>query len=246
MNTAYVPYAPLNTLKPIATDVWIADGPEIRFRYGMLRIPFPTRMTVVRLPSGGLWIHSPIEDAECLIEEVRGLGPVEHLVAPNNIHYWWLDPWKRRFPEATVWAVPELRHTAKRAIPAFRDLGDSPPPEWSDSIGQVRFSGTQVTEVDFHHRPSRTLIVADMIENFEAGRFRSTFYRWLSRLGGVLDPDGSAPRDLRVTFRKTRKEVGLAARQMIAWQPERVVIAHGRCYMADATNELKRAFRWAL
>ena len=27
----FVPYAPLNALKPIARDVWIVDGPEVRF-----------------------------------------------------------------------------------------------------------------------------------------------------------------------------------------------------------------------
>ena len=42
----FVPYAPLNALKPIARDVWIVDGPEIRFGYLGLKLPFPTRMTV--------------------------------------------------------------------------------------------------------------------------------------------------------------------------------------------------------
>ena len=42
-------YEPLYTLKPVAPDVWIADGGWIRF-YGL---PFPTRMTVVRLACGG-------------------------------------------------------------------------------------------------------------------------------------------------------------------------------------------------
>jgi hypothetical protein len=33
---------------------------------------------------------------------------------------------------------------------------------------------------------------------------------------------------------------------MVAWAPERIVLAHGRCYEADGTAELKRAFRWIL
>ena len=55
----YRTYDPLGVLKPVAENIWIVDGPEIRFRYALLRIPFPTRMTVVRLPDGGLWLHSP-------------------------------------------------------------------------------------------------------------------------------------------------------------------------------------------
>jgi hypothetical protein len=33
---------------------------------------------------------------------------------------------------------------------------------------------------------------------------------------------------------------------MLAWQPERVMIAHGRWYDKDAAAELRRAFRWVL
>ena len=32
--------------------------------------------------------------------------------------------------------------------------------------------------------------------------------------------------------------------QMLAWQPEKIILAHGRCYERDAVAELKRAFRW--
>ncbi|MFP4044724.1 MAG: DUF4336 domain-containing protein, partial [Rhodosalinus sp.] len=49
-------YPPLFTPKPFGCDLWLVDGPAIRF-YGM---PFSTRMTVVRLSDGGLWLHSPI------------------------------------------------------------------------------------------------------------------------------------------------------------------------------------------
>lgn len=30
---------------------------------------------------------------------------------------------------------------------------------------------------------------------------------------------------------------------MIGWAPERIVLAHGRCYMRDGVGELERAFR---
>ena len=68
-------YEPLNTLKTIGPDIWIADGPHISF-YGL---PFPTRMTVVRLADGGLWIHSPIKPDDKLIAQINKIGPVRHL-----------------------------------------------------------------------------------------------------------------------------------------------------------------------
>jgi hypothetical protein len=33
---------------------------------------------------------------------------------------------------------------------------------------------------------------------------------------------------------------------MIGWNPERIVIAHGRWFETDGTAELRRAFGWLL
>jgi hypothetical protein len=33
---------------------------------------------------------------------------------------------------------------------------------------------------------------------------------------------------------------------MMAWEPERIIIAHGRWYEGNAVAELRRAFRWVL
>jgi hypothetical protein len=33
---------------------------------------------------------------------------------------------------------------------------------------------------------------------------------------------------------------------MMAWQPERVILAHGRWYEENAAAELRRAFRWVM
>lgn len=47
--------------------------------------PFPTRMTIVRLSSGKLFVHSPTAYSPALAERVAELGPVAHLVSPNWI-----------------------------------------------------------------------------------------------------------------------------------------------------------------
>ena len=102
-----------------------------------------------------------------------------------------------------------------------------------------------MTEVEFFHRPSRTLVLTDLIENFEAARL-GPGARLLAWFGGVLDPDGAMPRDMRFTFSRNKAEVRAAVETMIGWQPERIVLAHGRWYDKDAVAELRRAFRWLL
>lgn len=240
------PYEPLDVLKPVAPDIWIVDGPEIRFAYFGLKLPFPTRMTVVRLPDGGLWVHSPIAPDAGLFEQIEAIGPVRFLIAPNNLHYWWVPDWTARFPEAVVYGSPGIEKSAKRPIRIDQHLGDTSPAAWAGTIDQVLVAGAMLTEVDFFHRPSRTLILTDLIENFEPERIRSWFYRTLVRWSGAADPDGKAPADMRATFLLHRAALRAAVERMIAWQPERVIIAHGRWYESDGTRELRRAFRWVL
>ncbi|MGN6819544.1 MAG: DUF4336 domain-containing protein [Sphingomonas sp.] len=243
----YRTYDPLGVLKPVAENIWIVDGPEIRFRYALLRIPFPTRMTVVRLPDGGLWLHSPTPADVALVEQVRALGPVTDLIAPNTIHYWWVKDWSVLFPAARVWAVSRMARGARHRLPPHRMLGEAPPPEWGGAIDQLVVTGSRVImEAEFFHRPSRTLIMTDMIENFEESRFRSRFYRWLSHIGGVVDPDGRPPSDIRFSFRGRHDALRRDVETMIGWAPERLIMAHGRWYPTGAVDELHRAFRFVL
>ncbi|MDP4026522.1 DUF4336 domain-containing protein [Methylobacterium sp. NEAU 140] len=245
-TNAYRPYEPLHAPKAFAEAVWIVDGPEIGMDYLGLTLPFPTRMTVVRLPSGALWIHSPIAWSDGLAAALSGLGPVRHLVAPNTLHYWFLPEWQERFPDARSYGAPGLARRAKRPLVLDESLGDAPPAAWEGAFDQCVVPGRLLTEVDFLHRASRTLILTDLIENFEPRRVRSPVLRWLMRLAGAADPDGKAPIDMQLSFIGHRRAVRAAVQRMLAWAPERIVLAHGRCYEANGTDELRRAFRWIL
>ena len=152
-------YAPLNTLKSVAPDVWIVDGPAIRF-YGL---PFTTRMTVIRLPGGGLWVHSPIAVDEGLMADIDALGPVQCLIAPNWIHYAYVGAWQARYPEARCWAAPGVRERAASRDVAIRIdavLGDKVPVEWAGVIEQLVVAGSSSHhEAVFFHRATRTLVL---------------------------------------------------------------------------------------
>ena len=240
-------YDPINTLKPVAPDVWIVDGPVIGMAYFGFRIPFTTRMTVVRLSDGSLWLHSPTPAEPALCEAIDALGPVRFLIAPNKIHYWWIGNWKSRYPEATTWAAPGVAaHAAERFAGFHHELDATAPETWRGEIDQVAVPGDYLTEIDFLHRPSRTLILTDFIENFEPGKVTCWRWRLLMKVGGVSDPDGKMPYDLRTTFLRHREAFKAAVETMLAWHPERILLAHGRWYANNAEAELRRACRWVL
>lgn len=242
---SYVPYAPLQSLKPFADEVWIVDGPEIGLRYLGLTLPFPTRMTVVRLRDRKLWVHSPIAWNDDLGAALDQLGTVGYLIAPNTLHYAYLAAWQRRYPQARSYGPAGLARRAE-LLSIDEVLGEIAPDEWNDAFAQCLVPGTLLTEVDFFHRPSRTLVITDLIENFEPWRVRDRLLRWVMKAFGAVDPDGKAPIDMQLSFIGHRRGLRRAALQMIAWAPERIILAHGRCYDKHAVAELRRAFRWVM
>ncbi len=246
MCDCMVPYVPLGVLKPVADDVWLIDGPEVRMHYLGLRLPFPTRATVVRLPGRKLWIHSPVALDEPLAEALERLGTVDFLVAPNTLHYTWLGVWKRRWPAARVYAPAALIDSGRVLDVDFDEaIGEQAVAAWAQTFEHVLVRGDVLTEIVFLHRPSRSLILTDLIENFEAERVCQP-WRWLMKLFGAADPDGKAPFDMQLSFWRARASVRRAVETMIAWAPQRVLIAHGRWYPRDGVAEIERAFRWVL
>jgi hypothetical protein len=242
-------YEPINTLKPVGERLWVVDGPIVRMAFSGGSMLFPTRMVVVQLANGDLFLWSPTESDDGLRVQIDALGPVRHLVSPNKLHYAHIATWKRAYPEATAWASPGVRERAasQRLDVSFdTELGDLPDKAWREDLDQLIFRGSRfIQEVVFFHRKSRTLILADLIENFEPKKMQGA-YRWLVRFAGAADPDGKAPIELRLelTLSGGKDAARASLDRMLAWKPEKVVMAHGRWYDRNGTEELRRAFRW--
>ena len=139
-------YEPLNQYKPVARNIGIVDGPfEYLTTAGVrLPLPFTTRMTVVRLGNGDLFIHSPIAFEPALADRLQARGTVRHLVSPNQFHYAHIGEWSRAFPGAVAWASPRARKRARsRGIDVHfdRDIGIEPPEGWRAEIDQTAVPG---------------------------------------------------------------------------------------------------------
>ncbi|WOD37129.1 DUF4336 domain-containing protein [Nodosilinea sp. E11] len=240
-------YEPINTLKPVDDNIWIVDGPIVQMALYGTAVPFTTRMTIVRLNNGGLWCHSPTELTPSLKAEIDSLGRVEHLVSPNKIHYAHIQSWADAYPQAIAWASPGVRERAdSQQIPTtfHADLADTPPPQWATEIDQAIIRGSRfLDEVVFFHRQSKTLILTDLIENFEPSKVDKTF-RCLIHLVGIASPNGGTPLDLRMTFLGRKAQARQGYEQMLAWAPEKIILAHGRWFPENGVVELEWAFQW--
>ncbi|MEO6971942.1 MAG: DUF4336 domain-containing protein [Rhodoferax sp.] len=219
-------------------SIYSANGPTVSF-FGF---PYPTRMAVVRLSDASVWVWSPIALTTELAEEVEAIGPVRYIVSPNKLHHLFLQQWADRFPDARLYAAPGLARK-KPALHFHAELNDEPSPSWKVDIDQVVFRGSlAMTEVAFFHRPSRTVIIGDLIQRFSKANY-SGWKGMIIRLGGVVGESGSTPRDWRVSFLR-RGPARIARRRVLEWNPERLLIAHGQCAQTGATEIVRAALSW--
>ena len=229
-------------LEEVGNSVWLAEGELVNFH----GFPFPTRSVVARLDGGDLWIWSPIRLSEDLIGEVDRLGRVAHLVSPNKIHHLYLQDWAARYPEAHVWGLPSV--IDKRRDLTFREpLSNDPPAEWQADLDQAWFQGSRMMdEAVFFHRPSRTVILADLIENFTEPFLREHWSRWrraLAKVDGITADNPHAPLEWRLSF-LDRTPARAARDKMLGWNGERVIMAHGEWQRSGGQAFLTRAFAW--
>ena len=226
-------------LNKVADYIWIIEGEAVSF----FSMPYTTRMTVVRLQNGTLWIHSPLKISNALIEEVIALGEVKYLISPNKLHHLFLTDWIQQFPNAMCYCSPGLANK-RPDINFSKNLGLKPENEWAKEIDQTIFKGSPaMEEVVFFHRESKTLILTDLIENFKPESFNG-WQRLLAKLAGILSPNGKTPIDWKLSFVFGKKEAMKSLSILMNWQPENIILSHGECIFGDGLKFLKKSFSW--
>lgn len=228
----------MTVLEPFGEDIWLVAGPTV----ASAGFHYPTRMAVIRLADGGLFIWSPVALSENLRAAVDALGEVRFLVAPNSLHHVFLTVWKNAYPRAALYAAPGLRDRRKD-IAFDADLNDAPPPAWSGQIDQVLMRGNLITtETVFFHARSGTVLFCDLLQHFPPGWFRG-LQALIAKLDHMTGPEPQVPQKFRVAFTK-RGPAREALAKILGWPAEKVVMAHGAPVVRDARDFLKRAFRW--
>lgn len=224
-------------LEPLGEGLW-----QSRFDLFAGGVHFPGRMVVARLSDGGLWLWSPVPIDDALAAAITELGPVAHIVAPNAFHHLQFRSAAERFGDAKRWLTPAL--AKKRPTLEHDELLTGEAPEvWADTLDQLLVGGIpKVDEAVFCHRPSKTLIVTDLIFNI------LEYQGWMSglvyRMAGTHKKCAQS-RLLRSGVRD-RKAAGDSVRAMMKWDFDRVVMAHGEVLEDNAREQLQDALTWML
>jgi hypothetical protein len=225
----------MTALRRLADDLFVVDGP-VRVAH----LDIGTRMTVVRLSDGGLFLHSPIPHTAALDAALAGIGHVAWIVAPSKVHHLWLAPWTEAHPGTTLVGAPGLREK-RRDLVFHRELGDAPPSDWAAELDQCLLAGVPaVNEVAFLHRASRTLLLTDFAMNF-SGPLHGVATRLWRRAMGL--GDGLCTSRLVRLLVRDRAALRPALERVLGWDFERVIVTHGDVLERDGHEALRRAWQ---
>jgi hypothetical protein len=187
-------------------------------------------------------VNSPVSVPASTLESIQALGTVRYLVAPTKLHVWRLEEWHTMFPGAALWAPPQLPHRYER-LPFRGVLEDKPPKGWADDFDQLVFRGNLfIEEIYFRHKKSQTVIFGDFIQNHAPAK-SNPLLNFLLRIAGVAYPDGGVPIDIRLSF-TNRNAARQSLERLLAWDFDKLILAHGVCVKSDAKKFVERAFRW--
>jgi hypothetical protein len=221
-------------LQAFADHVWIASIP-----HSFIGLHIGTRMTVIRLASGKLLLHSPIPLPPALRAEIDALGPVAHIVCPNLFHHVYAAEAVAAYPQALLHGPKSLQRR-RRDLHFGGTLGEVPHPDWQGELELLTIRGSLLNETVFYHLASRTLIACDLVENFHQSP------HWLTRnylrLGGILGRVGWHPL-LRLVY-LNRKRARASVDRLLAWPFERLILAHGEPITVNAREAVRQGMAW--
>ena len=224
-------------LTPHAPNLWSATH-----HFSVSGLPLTSRMTVVRLSDGGLWLHSPVPIDAALQAELKELGEVRFIVAPNKMHYLFAGACAALYPQAQLLGAPGLR-TKRPELAQLHKLQDLPTPgtaPWCPELDHLVFEGIPLAnETDWFHAPSSTLILTDLCQWMQGELALPTLL--YAKLTGVRQRL-NVPRTVRLLVRD-KAAARTSAAKLLQWPIQRVVVAHNAVLETDAKAQLAQALQ---
>jgi len=217
-----------HVIRKLESNIWVA---ETEFRFA--GADFGNRMTLIRLPSGKLLLHSPIEFNELLAREIDLIGDVGFIITPNNFHGLFVERWCAKYPDARYYSTKENN------IPGGHSLSQLSNEDLESSVEIVAIEGiSKLNEFVFFHSESATLILTDLAFNFDCNV--SLWSKIFYRLNGCYDKFG--PSRLMKSMIDDPDELMLSLDKMNKCNFTRIIVSHGKIVEENAKLIFEKAF----
>jgi hypothetical protein len=215
--------------------IWVG---ERALWFGGVRLR--SRMTVVRLADGKLWVHSASEPTPSLCAALDRLGEVRWVVVPNRYHHLHAAAMKARDPAAQVIGPASVTARNPGVVPDI-STAEARLPSLVPELTPVALRGVSfLDETLFFHRETRTLIGADLMMCGCAADHWT--WRWASRIFGQYERF-QAPPDVRWNTR-ANPLVRESLAQLAKLPLERILVAHSDPIVDRPAQHLEEAWRF--
>ncbi|MGY0193860.1 DUF4336 domain-containing protein [Leptothrix sp. BB-4] len=217
----------------VPNSVWYAQQ---ALKFGPIAIT--TRMTVVRLRDGSLWVHSPISPSQELMDELGKLGSVRHVLAPNKSHHLFFLDFLKAHPAAQGYIAPGLE-SKRPDLGRFPHISREAP--WNAEIQGFFMEGLPIlNETVWFHIDSGTLVVTDLL--FCISRTSQGMTALVSRLLGIHGTLGMS-RTMKLLI-KDKQALARSVRPLLALPIQRVIVAHDQVIDDQPVAKLAKAWSW--
>lgn len=231
-------------LRQIDRHLWVAEQP-LKF----LGLEVGTRMTVIKLSNDSLVVISPIEIDSEIQEQLNTFGTVRYIIAPNLFHYLYFAQAQQIYPQAQTIAPPGL--AAKQPDFKIDRVFTQDAVEFDSELEFFWFEGFRafvppkvktVNEIVFYHPSSKTLIITDSAFNFD--RSFPFVTQVAARVLGSYQE--LKPYLLDKIASHDKQKLKQSIDKILAWDFQRVIMAHGTIVEHEAKARLSAGYNWLL
>jgi hypothetical protein len=217
-------------MKQLADNLWTK-----RYPLSVLGTEHGRTVTILRLLSGKVIVHSMAPFSATDLSEILRLGDPTWLVEAMMLHDTYAREGRAAFPDAMFLAP--LGFSDVVHFPTSRLL--PPPREWVNEIDVIELRGApRLQEHVFIHRPSGTLIVADLVFNFREDErgWDHLFHRYIA---GIKRYPGMS-RIFRLCI-SDREAFRASLNRILEADFDRVIVGHGEIIETNGKAVLRRA-----
>jgi hypothetical protein len=216
-------------MQPIAENLWIKQYPLSLLGGHQGRV-----VTIIRLASGELIIHSTGPFTPTDVAEIEALGRPAWLTDTMLRHDTFAQAGRDAFPSIPYLVPDGFANGASLRVQPLLPA----PPAWSPEVEVLLIDGMpKVREHVFLHKPTRTLIVADLVFNFGPDSGWTSFMRRVL-MGVKSHPDSARLYPMQV---KDRAAYDRSILNLMTRDFDRIIVGHNQVVETNGKHHLAQA-----
>ncbi|KAH8806818.1 hypothetical protein DL96DRAFT_1473860 [Flagelloscypha sp. PMI_526] len=211
-------------------------------RFGFL--PWGGRSTAIRLENGsGVWVLASTPLTIDTKETLDAMGPVKWIMAGDMLHYMFVKEFATAYPDAKVIVVEglvdKIKEQGVRVDGAYGADPEGTTYGFEEEFESRYFSGFANKDVAWMHKPSKTLVVADLVFNLPGTEqySKSKESPKIPLLGG-FKPAGHIHKTFTNHFQINEERCSCCGE----WDFDRIIMCHGDVIETGGKEQWKQAY----